>query len=193
MTGAGRAAVVAALAGLVLGAGGCDGGESTGPQSPLAECDQLTAAPAGAGVAAGGGEPLPDLSLPCFTGGEPFPLAELRGPAVVNLWASWCGPCREELPALQQYADRAAGQVHVLGVVTEDRWAAAAALATDLGLRFPALDDPDARLNAELGTFALPVTLFVDAAGRVRHVHRTGALDREELARLVRDHLGVAA
>lgn len=190
-----RPPVVAALLGLALAVAGCQGG-GDGPDvtaSPLADCQGLTEPPGEAVPAAGSGEPLPDLTLPCFTGGEPFRLADLRGPAVVNLWASWCAPCREELPALQRYADQTAGRVHVLGVVTKDpRPAAAAELATDLGVRFPALEDQPGRLRAEVAGTGLPVTLLVDAAGQLRYVH-PGPLDGSTLARLVTEHLGVAA
>jgi hypothetical protein len=68
------------------------------------------------GVAGG----LPDIALPCLGGGRDVNLAGLRGPMVVNLWASWCEPCREELPVLQEYAERARRQVRVLGVDFED-------------------------------------------------------------------------
>jgi thiol-disulfide isomerase/thioredoxin len=212
MTGA-RGAAPAALLVLLLASlpavAGCTGDRAGGAgragdpepaaaDSPLAGCAGLTEPPPAAAMGTGGdpaansgGEPLPGLALPCLTGGEPFPLAELRGPAVVNLWASWCFPCREELPELQRFADQAGGAVHVLGVVTEDRPAAAAALATDLGLRFPAVTDREGRLQAALGAVGLPVTAFVDATGRVRHVHRGGALDQPALARLVREQLGV--
>ncbi|MGH3682355.1 MAG: TlpA family protein disulfide reductase [Natronosporangium sp.] len=189
--------VVAALLGLVVALAGCQGGgdDPDVTVSPLADCQGLTGPPAEAAAApvSEAGEPLPDLTLPCFTGGEPFRLADLRGPAVVNLWASWCTPCREELPALQRYADQTAGRVHVLGVVTEDpRPAAAAELATDLGIRFPALLDEAGRLRAEVGAVGLPVTLFVDAAGQLRYVH-PAQLDQEELATLVAEQLGAAA
>lgn len=169
--------------------------------SPLADCDGLAAPPADAADgsatdaadgSAAAGEPLPELTLPCFTGGAPFALADLRGPAVVNLWASWCPPCREELPALQRYADRAAGRVHLLGVVIDDRRSAAVSLAEELGITFPALEDADGRLLAELPRNGLPATLFVDAAGRVRYVHQTGALDEQALERYVSEQLGVA-
>lgn len=188
--------VAVALLGLLLALAGCQGGDRNpdATVSPLADCQGLTGPPAEpAPAAAGSGEPLPDLTLPCFTGGEPFRLADLRGPAVVNLWASWCAPCREELPALQRYADQTAGQVHVLGVVTKDpRPAAAVELATDLGIRFPALEDQTGRLRAEVAGTGLPVTLFVDAAGQLRYVH-PGPLDGSTLARLVTEHLGVPA
>ena len=76
---------------------------------------------------------LPDLRLPCFTGGEPVGLDAVRGPAVINLWASWCGPCRKELPAFQRLAGRTGGQLHVVGVDTRDDREAAQSLAADLG------------------------------------------------------------
>jgi thiol-disulfide isomerase/thioredoxin len=185
----------ALLAGLVLVVAGCsEAGDSASAgdpaTSPLADCTGLTEPLGDPAVEGEGGEPLPDLTLPCFTGEQPFRLADLRGPAVVNLWASWCGPCREELPVLQRYADQAAGQVHVLGVVTEDRRPAATSLAEDLGVTFPALDDPAAALRVQLGGF-LPATLFVDSAGRVRHVLQ-GELDEQALTNLVTEHLGVS-
>jgi thiol-disulfide isomerase/thioredoxin len=188
-----RSWVVGALV-LALVAG-CTG-DSAGaqPPSPLAGCAGLDTPPAGAAAGSGtAGDRLPELTLDCFTGGEPFALADLRGPAVVNLWASWCTPCREELPALQRYADQAAGQVHVLGVVTRDRRSAAVSVAEDLGITFPALDDPEERLLAELPRLALPATLFVDAAGRVRYVHQTGALDEQAVERYVSEQLGVVS
>lgn len=205
-----RVAVVAAVAGLLLATGGCgaDGGsdrdqlggagaELASLDSPLASCQHLATPPASAApehLPGPDGDPLPELELPCFTGGEPVALASLRGPAVVNLWASWCAPCREELPELQRYADRTAGRVHVLGVVTDDpRPAAAAALAADLGVRFPALFDPERRLMVELGAPGVPATALVDSAGRVRYLHVEPGLDEPELARLVREQLGVMA
>jgi thiol-disulfide isomerase/thioredoxin len=180
--------------GLVLGlVAGCTGGSAGAePPSPLADCAGLDAPPAGAAAGSGtAGDPLPELTLECFTGGAPFALADLRGPAVVNVWASWCTPCRDELPALQRYADQAAGQVHVLGVVTRDRRSAAVSVAEDLGITFPALDDPDERLLAELPRYALPATLFVDAAGRVRYVHQAEVLDEQAVERHVTEQLGV--
>jgi thiol-disulfide isomerase/thioredoxin len=193
MTVRGTAALLAAL---VLAVAGCsDAGDSADAEdpvsSPLADCTGLTE-PVGDPATGDGGEPLPDLTLPCFTGEEPFRLADLRGPVVVNLWASWCTPCRDELPMLQAYADRAAGEVRVLGVVTEDRRSAAASLAEDLGITFPALDDREGLVRTDLARIGLPVTLFVDAAGRVRHV-RNQPLDEETLAGLVTEHLGVSA
>lgn len=165
---------------------------------PFAACGELIRPPADAassGPAGASAVPaasaLPDLDLPCVAGGPAVALRDLRGPAVINLWASWCGPCRSELPAFQRLADRYGGQVHVVGVNTRDRPEAAVSLATDLGLTFPTLADPDERLRVAVRRAALPVTVFVDGSGRVRHIHDSTALDDKALAALVRRHLDV--
>jgi thiol-disulfide isomerase/thioredoxin len=116
---------------------------------------------------------------------------------VVNLWASWCDPCRKELPAFERLAQRTAGRLTVLGVVTKDSRSAAASLAEDLGVTFPAVFDADGKLSVELvtrglATSALPVTLFVKD-GAVAYAYQGAALDQATLDKLVADKLGVPA
>lgn len=135
--------------------------------------------------------PLPDVTLPCYVDDAPIRVSALRGPAIVNLWASWCEPCRHELPVLQRYADRANGRVHVVGVVTEDTRDASRALASDLNLRFPQLYDSSARLRRLLNRAALPITLFVDREGQIRLLYNAEALDDDTLERLAEQQLGV--
>ncbi|MEV0805649.1 TlpA disulfide reductase family protein [Micromonospora sp. NPDC050200] len=147
------------------------------------------------GTTAGGpgdGAVLPELTLSCFTGGAPVALRDVRGPAVVNVWASWCPPCRKELPAFQRLSERTAGKLQVVGVNSRDTRAAAQSIGEDFGIRFPVLFDQGEALQRELGRNALPLTLLVDAQGRVRHTDATGALDDARLAALVGQHLGVA-
>jgi len=163
-------------------------GAGSGAPSPFADCAALTGAPLPAEPAA---RPLPDLTLPCFTGGRPVRLREVRGPVVVNLWQSACAPCREELPAFQRLADRFPGQLHVLGVVIRDSREAARSFGEDLRIGFPNLDDPEMRLPAALGRTVLPLTVLVDAGGSVAHVYAGPALDDDRLDRLVRAHLGL--
>lgn len=148
-----------------------------------------SAAPASAGAASAGAA-LPDVALPCFTGGAPVRLADVRGPAVINLWASWCEPCRTELPVIQDLADRAAGRVTVLGVDVGDSREAAASFAAGRDVSIPTLYDRDRQLLGALGRVTLPVTVFVDAAGRT-YVHPV-PVDARSLAELVRTHTGVA-
>ena len=94
-----------------------------------------------------GGERLPDLSLPCLTGGPAINISEFGGqPMVVNLWATWCGPCREEMPVLQGAYERYAGEVSFVGVSTKDNSEAAGAFLQDVGVAYPQIVDVDGQL-----------------------------------------------
>ncbi len=188
-----------ALAGSVLPfllLAGCTADAAPAPEatpeqaSPFADCASLGAAPPSAAPASGTeGAELPDVELPCFTGGQPFRLTDLRGPAVVNLWASWCEPCRAELPLMQRLADRSGGRLHVLGVDVGDGREAAASFGAGKQVTMPTLYDRERRLLSALGRVTLPVTIFVDAAGR-DYVHAE-PVDATELGELVREHTGV--
>ncbi|MEV6693248.1 TlpA disulfide reductase family protein [Micromonospora sp. NPDC051196] len=170
--------------------------------SPFADCATLTSAPDGAGddgVPDGsaddrpaGGSRLPELSLTCFTGGAPVALRDVRGPAVINIWASWCPPCRKELPAFQRLSQRADGQLRVIGVNTQDSRAAAQSIGEDFGVRFPMLVDQGKALQRELRRNAFPMTVFLDADGQIRHIDTSGALDDANLTELVQQHLDIA-
>jgi thiol-disulfide isomerase/thioredoxin len=155
--------------------------------SPFADCAALTGS-AAAGRA-GSAADLPDLELPCFTGEQPVRLTGLRGPAVINLWASWCEPCREELPAMQRLADRTAGRLTVLTVDTGDRRDAAASFAAAKDVSLPTLYDRERKLASALGRITLPVTVFVDASGRT-HVDPM-PFDDARLAATVAERTGV--
>ena len=159
--------------------------------SPFADCAALTAPPASAPatLATAQDNSLPEIELPCFTGGSAVKLTGVRGPAVINLWASWCEPCRTELPAMQQLADRAAGKLTVLGVNTGDDREAAASFGADNRIGMPTLYDRDKKLIGRLGGSTLPVTIFLGADGS-RHVEPL-PLDDTKLDALVRTWTGV--
>ncbi|WP_405429140.1 TlpA family protein disulfide reductase [Micromonospora sp. NBC_00617] len=161
------------------------------PGSGTTAPDSGVATPATSGAAPGGGQALPELTLPCFTGGAPIALRDVAGPAVINVWASWCPPCQKELPAFQRLSERAAGQLQVLGVNSRDTRSAARSIGEDFGIRFPVLVDQGEALQRELERMFFPMTIFVDADGRVRHIDVSGALDDAQLAKLVRQHLGL--
>ena len=185
------AAVVAALAGL-LALAGCGSAAAPAatpepsPTSPFAPCPS----PIAASLAPATG-PLAGITLPCFTGGEPVPLDRLGRPMVINLWASWCPPCRDELPELQAFADEMGDRVLVLGVATDDRWSAAAWAGIDFGVRYPNLFDPEKVLLRALGRNALPVTIVVEADGSVAATDVSGSLTVPELRALVSENLGL--
>ncbi len=132
---------------------------------------------------------LPAATLAAFGSGRPLDLAGLRGPAVLNVWASWCGPCRQELPRYQSFAEKYAGKVRVLGVDFEDTNAAAArALISKTGVRYPLYTDPDGHLGARV----LPEVILVDAHGHVAYRQYVEIASVGQLERLVEDHLGVS-
>ncbi|RKN42745.1 TlpA family protein disulfide reductase [Micromonospora endolithica] len=173
--------------------------------SPFADCADLGTPPASADLATppssalpessrvpGVGKALPELTLTCFTGGDAVALPDLRGPAVINVWASWCPPCRKELPAFQRLSERTAGQLRVVGVNSRDGRGAAQSFGEDFGVRFPMLFDQGEAFQRALERNAIPLTVLVDGQGIVRHVDASGALDDARLAELVRRHLGVA-
>ncbi|WP_431882809.1 TlpA family protein disulfide reductase [Micromonospora gifhornensis] len=174
--------------------------------SPFADCAALTSAPDGsrddgapdgsaddrpAGDTGSGGSQLPELSLTCFTGGAPVALREVRGPAVINIWASWCPPCRKELPAFQRLSERAEGQLRVIGVNTQDSRSAAQSIGEDFGVRFPMLVDQGQAMQRALRRNAFPMTLFLTADGQIRHIDTSGALDDTQLTELVAQHLDI--
>ena len=138
---------------------------------------------------------LPDITLPCLGGGADVTLSSLRGkPLVLNLWASWCGPCRDELPLFQRLHAQAGSRLVVVGVDIDDRQPAKAlALASDTGVTYALLADPDASLQVPLEVMGLPQTVLVAADGRVVSVERRVFSSYDELRSVVLDHLGVAA
>jgi len=100
--------------------------------------------------------------------GSPFDLRELRGKVVVlNFWATWCAPCREEIPHLQAWA---AGQrgVQVVLVNVGDKPQVMRDWLQRAGITLTSLRDPESRALAELGLRQLPATLILDAEGRMR-------------------------
>ncbi|MGY2127090.1 TlpA family protein disulfide reductase [Blastococcus sp. SYSU DS0617] len=183
-----RSAVVAAAL-LVLA--GCTSEGDAGQQAPdeaSAESD-LTPCPEQSGEPAADG--APDLAFDCIGGGE-LDLGLAPGvPTVLNLWASWCGPCREELPLFQQLDDAAGEQVQVLGVDSQDGRPQGASFAADAGLTFPSAYDEDGALAAELGLRGLPHSVFLAPDGSVAHVETGVISSYDELRGLVTEHLGV--
>jgi thiol-disulfide isomerase/thioredoxin len=137
------------------------------------------------------GPEVPDLVLPCLGGGEDVALrgAPPGRPTLVNVWGSWCVPCREEVPHLVDLAERAGDRVGVVGVLTQDTPLRGLAFSKDYGIRYPSVVDDQGEVMRAFAS-GPPVTLFLDAQGRIAH-REVGKLDLRELEALVAEHLGV--
>lgn len=181
---------VAAL--LVLSAcSGTDDDASSSPPKGIADYTVLEPCPEQPEQPASGAQTLPPLAFDCLGGGS-LDLGRAPGvPTLVNLWATWCAPCRKELPLLQEFSAAAGDQVRVVGVVSRDGLPQAASFAEEVQTAFPGAFDGRGELMAELGVNALPYTYFLDADGALLHTERGEISSVEELRGLVAEHLGV--
>ncbi len=141
---------------------------------------------------AGLGPELPDLVLPCLDGG---PDVDLRAtapgrPTLVNVWATWCPPCVEEVPDLVAFAERAGDRVGIVGVLTQDPASNGLEFARQFSMTWPSVVDDRGEVFRAFRP-GPPVTLFLDADGRVVHKKSGKFADGAELDALVAEHLGV--
>jgi cytochrome c biogenesis protein CcmG, thiol:disulfide interchange protein DsbE len=115
------------------------------------------------------GDPAPEISLETLEG-KMVSLSSLRGrPVLVNFWASWCVPCRDEFPLLADaYAEHQDDGLEILGVVHNDTTDGAQAFARDMGATWPLLWDGDDEAWADYLGVAMPTTFFIDPDGVVR-------------------------
>ena len=189
-----RAALLALLlTGLVAGcsSGGADDVVGSSPRTDVASVEtDLQPCPAQTGESAAGSG-VPQVRLDCFGGGS-LDFRKASGvPTVVNLWASWCGPCREELPLVQQLAIAAGDRVRVLTVDSQDGIPQATSFAADAGVTLPTAYDGQGQVAADLGLRGLPQTVFLAPDGSVAFVQVSAVTSLEEFESLVAQHLGV--
>jgi cytochrome c biogenesis protein CcmG, thiol:disulfide interchange protein DsbE len=181
---AGAVVAIALVAAIVIGAGQAGdrdraAGTAVPPLSLAAVSEPLTGAP-------------PELAAlharvndlePGAKGALDRQLRELRGhPVVVNLWASWCDPCRHELPFFQRQAMKRGAQVAFLGVNSNDSDDAARELARRYPMPYPSFVDPRLAVAGAYSARGLPVTAFYDAGGKRVLVHQGGFTSETQLA-----------
>jgi len=131
----------------------------------------------------------PDFTLPRLNGSGKLSLAAFDGkPRVVNFWASWCGPCRDEAPLLQTAANEYRGRLVVLGVDYQDFTGDARKFMRHFGLTYPIGRDGNGSLLARWGVSAAPESFFIDRAGKVV-AHVPGAVTKQDLAAGIRKAL----
>ena len=181
----GRASVVLALAAIVATLSSCGSGSSGGDGGSAPDYERALA---------GAPTPLARLYdqanqlLPGGTDAFRRRLAALRGhPVVVNKWASWCGPCREEFPWFQDLSAKLGKRIAFLGVDSNDSAAAAHTFLGELPVPYPSYSDPDQQIARYLeATIGFPATIFYDSRGESVYVKQGQYASRSELAADIR-------
>lgn len=117
--------------------------------------------------------PAPDFTLKSRDG-KNVRLSELRGQVVmINFWASWCGPCRQEMPHLEaihnEYVDYG---FTLLGINVDEKQELAEKLLAQIPVSFPILFDPSSSVSKQYNVDAMPTTILIDRDGNLRHLHR---------------------
>jgi cytochrome c biogenesis protein CcmG/thiol:disulfide interchange protein DsbE len=130
------------------------------------------------------GHPAPDFVLSTLNSGE-FQLSAQQGqPVVLNFWATWCPPCRAELPELKSASERYAGEISIIGVNQAESPATVAKFAQQLGLMFPVPMDQRGDVSRAYGVRSLPTTFFIDRDGVIREI-QNGPVTEATLAQLL--------
>jgi thiol-disulfide isomerase/thioredoxin len=193
--------LLAAGAAVVLLLTGCTGDDEAplGDEQPSrvdVDTPELRALKAEIGVedcvpGTGASDDLPDLTLACLGGGPAVDLATLQGPMIVNFWYAACGPCRAEMPAIQDFHEQYGDRVPVVGVTKDIYPEAAFELMRSTGARYPQLADPgDDVPTTALRPRGYPAFAFIAEDGSFE-LTAGGIESAEELADLVEDHLGI--
>jgi thiol-disulfide isomerase/thioredoxin len=165
VTSRSRVALVAVIVAATLGATGCTGGGSRGPgDSPLILPSPRAVNATTVPLLPTSRFALPEFDLSRFQA----LLRQLNGtPVVVNLWGSWCAPCREEAPKLAAAARQFGHRVQFLGVDLQDDRTNARLFVRDAGWPYPSVFDPDGAIRSGLGQQGQPHTLVFDRRGHL--------------------------
>ena len=128
-------------------------------------------------------------SLTCIDGNSKVLLESIKGPAVINVWGSWCVPCRDEMPFLRELA--ATGKVQIIGIdVEEEDMESARKFVIEQGMTWPNLYDKDGSTKSSFG-MGVPVTWYLDSKGEVAYKHVGVLKSKEQLFSEVEKYLGV--
>lgn len=143
------------------------------------------------GDAAGGAAAAPFTLENVRPGEDPVALEALRGkPVVVNFWASWCVPCRREMPAFESVYEAVGDRVAFLGVNHKDYRNSALDFLRQAGTRYPSGFDPAGTVATRYGIVGMPTTLFISGDGRLLE-QRPGEISSEELRQTISRLYGV--
>ena len=133
---------------------------------------------------------LPDVEVERFDDGSTISLADIEGPAVVNLWATWCAPCRREIPDFEAVHQARGDEVRFVGVNIGENVARASEFLTEVGATYDQFLDAEGYVVTELRTTTMPVTLVLDADGAISTRH-LGPMDQGDLNDAIDEALAV--
>ena len=163
----------------------------------LAGCGQETSALPGNGIVAGCSSIATiktdndAVLLKCLDGKSTVDVGQIKGPALINVWGSWCGPCKEEMPIFVDFYSKYMDKVSLIGISVEESNVQEARDFIKLyGMSWPNLNDADGSTREILG-MGVPVTLFIDAQGKVAFRKIGVVTTIEELERDTQKYLGV--
>ena len=129
--------------------------------------------------------------LKCLDGNSTVDVGQIKGPALVNVWGSWCGPCKQEMPIFVDFYSTYKEKVSLIGISVEEADVQNARDFVKLyGMSWPNLNDPDGSTRGTLG-MGVPITLFIDAQGKVAYRKIGVVTTIEELERDTQKYLGV--
>lgn len=135
---------------------------------------------------------FPNIEVECLEGEDTVKLNQIKGPFILVVWASWCMPCRDEMPFIQTFKDTYGSKVQVIGYDILDETSQAIGASVNWGVNIASVEDPDGVFRADLGITAPPTTLFVNAEGVIVH-RKFGAVSSvEELVELAELHFQVS-
>ena len=129
--------------------------------------------------------------LKCLDGNSTVDVGQIKGPALANVWGSWCGPCKQEMPIFVDFYSKYREKVSLIGISVEEADVQNARDFVKLyGMSWPNLNDPDGSTRGTLG-MGVPITLFIDAQGKVAYRKIGVVTTIEELERDTQKYLGV--
>jgi len=131
------------------------------------------------------------IMLDCLDGTDGASINGIKGPAIINVWGSWCGPCKEEMPILRSFYEKAQGKLALIGVnVEEASIEDGREFVENYGITWPNLYDADGKSRAYFG-MGVPVTWFIAADGSVAYKHIGVIKSEKELISMTSKYLGV--
>ena len=131
------------------------------------------------------------ITLDCLDGSDGASINEIKGPAIINVWGSWCGPCKEEMPVLRSFYEKVQGKLALIGVdVEEASIEDGRKFVENYGITWPNLYDADGKSRVYFG-MGVPVTWFIAVDGSVAYKHIGVIKSEKELISLTLKYLGV--